>query len=235
MKDVGSGMGFKNISDLVLKEIHGILKTKNPTKEQISEYKMTERDIYKKFCNLSEEKLNTKSNKNVYMKNIVMTAIIKRCRSKKKGIRAINGFRKKIMIPNSEISGCPEFEVKSKIGKWFMNKKILEEYSVRVYEIDPFFYEHYKEKIKFDKNGCKYILFRIDVYFTEYLLAVEINEQNPKGRELIFEKKRQEALKKQNKLGCKFIRINARDARRGYDTGNEVSKIQISVNLKTKK
>ena len=28
MKDVGSGMGVKNISDLVLKEIHGILETK---------------------------------------------------------------------------------------------------------------------------------------------------------------------------------------------------------------
>ena len=114
IKDVGSGMGFKNISDLGLKGIHGILKTKNPTKEQINEYKMTEREIYKKFCNLSEEKLNTKSNKNVYMKNIVMTAIIKRCRSKKKrGIRAINGFTKKT-IPNSEISGCPEFEVKNR-------------------------------------------------------------------------------------------------------------------------
>ena len=36
MKDVGSGMGVKNKSDLVLKEIHGILKTKNPTKEQIN-------------------------------------------------------------------------------------------------------------------------------------------------------------------------------------------------------
>ena len=35
MKDVRSGMGVKNISDLVWKEIHGILKTKNPTKEQI--------------------------------------------------------------------------------------------------------------------------------------------------------------------------------------------------------
>ena len=33
MKDYGSGMGVKNISDLVLKEKHGILKTKNPTKE----------------------------------------------------------------------------------------------------------------------------------------------------------------------------------------------------------
>ena len=38
MKDAGSGMGVKNISDLILKEIHGILKTKIPTKEQINEY-----------------------------------------------------------------------------------------------------------------------------------------------------------------------------------------------------
>ena len=43
MKCIGSGMGVKNISDLVLKEIYGICKTKNPTKEQINEYKMTER------------------------------------------------------------------------------------------------------------------------------------------------------------------------------------------------
>ena len=45
MKDVGSGTGFKNISDLVLKEIHGVLETRNPTKEHINEYKMTERDV----------------------------------------------------------------------------------------------------------------------------------------------------------------------------------------------
>ena len=35
MKNVGSGMGIKIISDLVLKEIHGILKTKNPKKEKL--------------------------------------------------------------------------------------------------------------------------------------------------------------------------------------------------------
>ena len=32
MKDAGSSMGVKNIFDLILKEIHGILKTKNPKK-----------------------------------------------------------------------------------------------------------------------------------------------------------------------------------------------------------
>ena len=40
---------------------------------------------------------------------------------------------------------------------------------------------------KVDKNGCEYILFRIDVYFTEYLLAVEIDEKKYVGRDLIFE------------------------------------------------
>ena len=68
MKDSGSSMGVKNISDLILKEIHSILKTKNPTKEQINKYKMTEREIYEKFDNLIEEELNTKSNKNIYNK-----------------------------------------------------------------------------------------------------------------------------------------------------------------------
>ena len=46
MKDVGSGMGIKNISDLVLKETQDVLGTKNPTKEQISKYKITERELH---------------------------------------------------------------------------------------------------------------------------------------------------------------------------------------------
>ena len=76
-----------------------------------------------------------------------MTTIIKRCKEeKKRGIRVIDGFRNKLMIPDSEIPKCPEFEVKSKIGKLFTNEKILEEYSVKIYGIDPYFYEHHKEK-----------------------------------------------------------------------------------------
>ena len=57
-----------------------------------------------------------------------------------------------------------------------MNKKILEEYSVKIYKTDPYFCEYYKENIKVDENGYEYILCRIDVSFTEYLLAVEIDE-----------------------------------------------------------
>ena len=56
------------------------------------------------------------------------------------------------MIPESETSECPEFQVKSKTGNIFVNEKILEEYSVRVYKIHLYFYEHYKEKIQVDEN-----------------------------------------------------------------------------------
>ena len=108
-----------------------------------------------------------------------------------------------------------------------MNEKILEEQSVKIYEIDSYFYKNYKEKIKVDKNEREYILFRIDVYFTEYFLAVEIDEQNREGRELILEKKRQKAFEK--KLVCKFIRINTSNAKNGYDTDYEAIKIQIFI------
>ena len=84
MKDCGNGMGVKNISDWILKEIYGICETKNPKKEQINDYKMTEREICEKSGNLSEDELNIKSNKNIYIRNDVMTTIIKRCRREKK-------------------------------------------------------------------------------------------------------------------------------------------------------
>ena len=52
------------------------------------------------------------------------------------------------------------------------------------------------KKIQVDKNDCKYILFRVDVYFNKILLALEIDEKGHTDRDLIFEEKRQEALKK---------------------------------------
>ena len=98
------------------------------------------------------------------------------------------------MIPESETSECPEF--KSNIGNIFVNEKILKEYSVKIYKIDSYFHEHYGKKIQADENGRKYILFRIDVYFIEYLLAVEIDEKGHTDSDLSFEEKRQKALEK---------------------------------------
>ena len=83
--------------------------------------------------------------------------------------------------------------MKLKIGKFFVNEKILEEYFVAIYEIHPYFYEHYRKKIV-DENRCEYILFRTDVYFTEYFLAVEIDEKDHTDRDLTFQEKRQKVL-----------------------------------------
>ena len=84
MKDVQNGLGVTNMSDLILKELYGIYKTKNPTKEQVKEYKMTEKEYYERFDNLSEKELNKKNNKETYVRNNVMTTVIKRCRGEKK-------------------------------------------------------------------------------------------------------------------------------------------------------
>ena len=56
------------------------------------------------------------------------------------------------MIADYKISVSIEHVVKSKIGPIFVNEEILEEYSVRIYEIDPYFYEHYKKKIQVGEN-----------------------------------------------------------------------------------
>ena len=77
MKDVGSGIGVKNISDLVLKETYSIYETKNPSKEeQVNEYRMTERQIYKKFTNLSQEELNKKIIKKLGSKMILWQLLL---------------------------------------------------------------------------------------------------------------------------------------------------------------
>ena len=52
--------GVKNISDLVLKETCGICEAKHPTKEQVNEYKMRKREIYKTFTNLSQKRIKYK-------------------------------------------------------------------------------------------------------------------------------------------------------------------------------
>ena len=48
-------------------------------------------------------------------------------------------------MPDHEIYESIEHKVKSKIGTIFANEDTLEEYSVKIYEIDPYFSEHYKK------------------------------------------------------------------------------------------
>ena len=46
MHDVYEGLGTKNISDLVRKEIHCFFEIKNPTKDQIRRYKRPEKERF---------------------------------------------------------------------------------------------------------------------------------------------------------------------------------------------
>ena len=90
------------------------------------------------------------------------------------------------------------------------------------------------KKLQADKNGCNHILFRIDIYFSECFLAVEIDEKGHTDRYIIFERKRQKELEK--KLGCKFIRINKGNAKNGYDLDYGVGNVQAFIDeFKNKK
>ena len=156
-----------------------------------------------------------------------MTNIIKHCRGeKKRGIRAIDRFRKQLIIPDDELTKCPKHEVKLKMGNIFVNEELLEEYSVKIYEIHSYFYEHYyNKKIQVHNKSQKNILFKSDIYFTKYSLAIEMDEKGHTGRDRIFEEKRQKALEK--KLNCKFIRINT--SKENYDVDYETSRIQTFI------
>ena len=90
------------------------------------------------------------------------------------------------------------------------------------------------KKIQVDNNGCKYILFRIDIYFSECFLAVEIDEKGHTDTDLIFEEKKQKVLEK--KLSYKFIIINTSNAKNGYDSDYEVGNVQAFIDeFKNKK
>ena len=84
IKNTKDGGGVKSMSDLILKEIYDICETKNLTEEQTKKYKMTEREVFEKYDNFTKDKLNTKIHKNVYVRNDVMTTVIKSFRGKKK-------------------------------------------------------------------------------------------------------------------------------------------------------
>ena len=60
----------------------------------------------------------------------------KKKKKKEEKERRTGEFRKKLKIPEYEISQCAEYKIKSKTGKIFADEKILEEYCVKMYEID---------------------------------------------------------------------------------------------------
>ena len=89
------------------------------------------------------------------------------------------------------------------------------------------------KKIQLMKIGVKYILLRIDIYFDQFLLAVEIGEKGHTDREIIFEEKRQKALEKN--LVVNSLEINTSNAKNGFDLDYGVGNIEVFIDEFKKK
>ena len=111
MTNVHDGISVKNMSDLVLKWIYGKHERKNLSSNEIKKYKISEREMFKKYDNLYENEVNSKNNKKVYVKNYVMTSVIVRCRG---GVK-----RKKNRWMQKKIRG---YRVWYSVTQWILNQ-----------------------------------------------------------------------------------------------------------------
>ena len=71
--DVQQEIGVQNMPDLVRKEIRGIFRTKNPTKDQIRKYERREKELD-----------HNSTATFVYVRSDLMSRITKNCRDEKK-------------------------------------------------------------------------------------------------------------------------------------------------------
>ena len=94
MIDIQNGLGLKNISDLLRKEMYGIFETKNITKEQKKKYIRTKKEINNELKN---DHYNYK-----YVKSDLMEKIIKNCRVVKKCSYLVNKMEKENQRENSD-------------------------------------------------------------------------------------------------------------------------------------
>ena len=116
--------------------------------------------------------------------------------------------------------------VKSKIGTIFINEIILEEKSVRIYEIDPYLYEHYKKKqnkltTMIKNTYCLELIFILLNIFQQQKLMQKVILT-----ETLFLKKKDKRNQKK-KLNCEFIKINT--SKENYDADYETSRMQTFI------
>ena len=153
MLDVPKGLGLKNISDLIRKEIQGIYETNCPTKEQINKYKRSEAEL--------DLKNSYSSSLIKYVRSDLMEKIIKNCRGVKRCNDGINRMQKeqerqdfRIIwgFKQNDIYKRKEYSVLKKIKKGFPNDIINDQYKVDKYFIDLVFPVH-KLGIEVDENN----------------------------------------------------------------------------------
>ena len=73
--------------------------------------------------------------------------------------------------------------------------------------------------------------YRIDLYFHEYILAIEVDELNHNDRNIDYQIQIQKALKRE--LSCVFIRINPDE--KDFNISKEINKIRRHIKKSSKK
>ena len=140
MYDVQKGLGIKNISDLVRKEIHGIFENHNHIKDQIRKHKRSGKEWFS-------------GDAYTYVRSDLMLEIIKIFRGEKgRGEKKIDDFQSQLGFKLHDLTMSKEESVTTKIIKAFPNDEILLQHKVLDYFIDLYFPDH-KLAIEVDKKG----------------------------------------------------------------------------------
>ena len=79
------------------------------------------------------------------------------------------------------------------------------------------------------QTQCSVLGYRIDLYFHEYKLAIEVDELGHAGRNVNNEIERQRALERE--LNCVFVRINPDEP--DFNIFREINKIHRHINQVT--
>ena len=168
MINIQNGLGLKNMSDLVRKEIHDIFNTNNPTKEQVKKYKRSLQEITKDP--MYDFKIK-------YVRSDLMEKIIKNCRGVKNCNDDIDKEEKEKQRDNFRILlGFIENDIFLTKGKSVLNS---------IMEV----FEGENMQTQYDVLGYK-----IDLYFYDYRLGVEIYDKGRKDRNINHEIERQKVL-----------------------------------------
>ena len=142
------------MSDLVRKELHGIFETNNPTEEQIKRYKISLLEITNKSMDDSKSK---------YVRSDLMEKIIKNCRGVKQCKNDIDreekekkreNFRNLLGFKENDMFLTKEQSVLKSIMEVFEGENMQTQYSVLGYKIDLYFHD-YKLAIEIDEKGHK--------------------------------------------------------------------------------
>ena len=180
MIDIQNGLGLKNMSDLVRKEIHGIFSTDKPTSKQIKKYKRSLQELNK--CPMDDSKIKYVCS-DLIEKIVKNFKGVKQCKNdidKKEKEKQRENFRILLGFKENDIYLTKEQSVLKPIMEVFEEENMQTQYSVLGY--------------------------KIDLYFDDHKLAVEIDEKGHKDRNINDEIQLQKALG--SELGCEFIRIN---------------------------